>query len=411
MSTKPALRPLDFQPILYEEQQMWLLRDPLRLTDRQLIFPQALAQLLPFIDGTRVVEEIHDDFCHYLNQQVDYDVIVSTLTQLDEACLLENDRARKAKQRKQQQYRSLEARPPALAGITYPADPVHLATFLRQYEEECGNPDGAESWQGRAIVSPHIDYERGGPVYAGVWSRAQAAIAAADLILIFGTDHNGGLGTISLTPQPYATPFGVLPSDREIVEKLSAAIGPENAFDLELNHLEEHSVELSAVWLHYVYHRLGQSPAPMVPILCGSFQHFVSNGHHPAEDEGLNAFVTALQEETAGRKVLAVASVDLAHVGPNFGDSFVIGPAHRRRLAESDKSLIAAVSEGDHARFYEEIAGIQDRNRICGFSSTYLMLRYLENEEPLHGVEVAYEHCPADAQDTSLVSICGLLLA
>jgi hypothetical protein len=35
------------------------------------------------------------------------------------------------------------------------------------------------------------------------------------------------------------------------------------------------------------------------------------------------------------------------------------------------------------------------------------LLRYLEQSQ---GREVAYRHCPADAQDTSLVSICGLLL-
>jgi hypothetical protein len=35
------------------------------------------------------------------------------------------------------------------------------------------------------------------------------------------------------------------------------------------------------------------------------------------------------------------------------------------------------------------------------------MLRYLGNEE---GREIAYAHCPADEEEMSIVSICGLLL-
>jgi hypothetical protein len=69
--------------------------------------------------------------------------------------------------------------------------------------------------------------------------------------------------------------------------------------------------------------------------------------------------------------------------------------------------LLRAVSAGDHARFFEEIARAHDRHRICGFSATYLMLRYLEATQ---GAVVAYEHCPADDEDNSLVSICGVLL-
>lgn len=388
---------------------MWLLRDPLQLSKKQLIVPHALAQMLLLMDGTRSAEEIHAAFCTQVGEEVDVAIVTSTLDQLDEACLLDNERARAAQVEALEAYRAQPFRPPALADVSYPADPQVLATFLKAYGQE-DDLDGWEEWSGRAVVSPHIDYERGGKVYARVWQRARAAVAEADLVLVFGTDHNGGLGTITLTEQPYATPFGVLPAEEGLVAALAEAMGPEHAFGLELNHRQEHSVELSAVWLHHVYRELGKEPAPMVPILCGSFQHFVSNGHHPAVDERLNAFVERLQEETAGRRVLAVASVDLAHVGPAFGDPAPMNAERRARLSESDRRLIAAINRGDHRRFYDEIAAVHDRNRICGFSSTYLMLRYLEQEEPVKGTEVAYEHCPADEEDRSLVSICGVLL-
>ncbi len=405
MSTKPTLRLLDFQPVIYQGQQLWLLRDPMQLSEQQLFLPTPLAIMLSLMDGTRDLQQLHRDFCIEVGELVPFEVVQETIDALDSAYLLDNERSRQAMQRELAAFRSQPHRPPALAGLGYPGNPRELSQFLESYSD--GHVNGHQEWRGRAIVSPHIDYQRGGPVYAQVWQQAAGAVAAADLVLIFGTDHNGGLGTVTLTQQPYATPYGTLPAEPELVNKLAAALGPEKAFELELNHREEHSIELSAVWLHHTYQRLGQEPAPMVPILCGSFHHFVHNGHHPADDEMLNAFVRTLQEETAGRNVLAVASVDLAHVGPNFGDPFPIDSQRQEMLTSSDRRLVAAINKGDHAAFYKEIASVGDGNRICGFSSLYLMLRYLDGAQ---GVEVAYQHCPADENDTSFVSICGLLL-
>jgi AmmeMemoRadiSam system protein B len=245
---------------------------------------------------------------------------------------------------------------------------------------------------------------RGGPVYARVWSAARAAVAEADLVLMFGTDHNGGLGSLTLTRQRYATPFGVLPTDLAVVDQLAEAIGEEAAFDLELNHRQEHAIELSAVWCHAI---APENPPPLVPVLCGSFNHFVSNGGHPAQDETIGRFLTALQAATAGKKVLAVASVDFAHVGPEFGDAYVMDGPRRARLRAQDEALLGAISCGDAEQFYQQIAAVEDSNRICGFSSIYLLLRYLGS---LQGETVAYAHCPADDADTSLVSIAGMLL-
>ncbi len=411
MSDKPILRPLDFQPVTHMGQQMWLLRDPLQLSPQQLIVPPALAQMLMFCDGAHTRRQIHDAFCQLVGEQVEYEIIGNALDQLDEALLLENERSRQAQQALLDDYRAQPHRPPALADLSYPADPVELTKLFNDY----GADDDLNDWQlwhGRAIISPHIDYQRGGPVYAKVWRRAAAAVLEADLILIFGTDHNGGYGTFTLTRQPYATPYGVLPTDLDLIDKLAAAIGPENAFAEELHHRAEHSVELSAVWLHHIYQQAGVAPKPMVPILCGSFHHFVANGSHPAEDDLLETAVAALRRETAGKKVLAVASVDLAHVGPNFGDAFPMDAPRRAALQVADDNLIQAVLRGDAADFYDQIAAVQDRNRICGFSSIHTMLRYLDSGEDRQttGQQIAYDHCSADPEDTSLVSICGLLL-
>jgi len=389
---------------------MWLLRDPWQLSDRQLVFPQALAQMLLFCDGTRTPEEIHSALSNHLGTTVPFHVIEDTLTQLDLACLLVNDRFEAERRARLEEYRAQPFRPPALADLSYPGAPEELTALLREYGD--GEDTDERDLPGRnttlrGVVSPHIDYQRGGPVYARVWRRAAPAILDADLVLIFGTDHNGGPGSVTLTRLPYATPYGVLPADLSLIDRLAAALGPEAAFAEELNHRQEHSVELSAVWLHHVFHEAGAPPCPMVPILVGSFHHFVTGAGHPSQDARLEGFLEALQRETTGRRVLVVGSVDLAHVGPAFGDSFGMDATRRTQLRAEDANLIAAIGRGDAAGFYQRVAAVEDRNRICGFSPLYLMLRFLG---PVRGQQVAYQHCPADAADTSLVSICGLLL-
>ena len=400
---RPLLRPLDFQPVLYQGQPMWFLRDPLQLSDQQLFMPEAIAPLLTLIDGRRTQMEIHSAFCQLVGTSLDSAVTLEAIERLNDALLLENERSQRALQVRLDEYRSQAYRPPALAGNGYPADPEALAEYLEGFARGGAIP----AWHGRGLVSPHIDYARGGQVYSQVWAAAEASILEADLVLIFGTDHYGGPGTVTLTKQAYATPYGALPADLDLVGRLAATLGEDAAYAEELHHRSEHSVELSAVWLHHIFHKAGKEPCPVVPILVGSFHHFVMNGRKPADDSRLNVFLETLQQETSGRHVLAVASVDLAHVGPNFGDEFVMDRLRRESLAEQDQQLIAAALDGDAESWYSQIAAVGDRNRICGFAPTYLMLRYLGKS---NGLQIAYDQCTADNQDTSLVSICGLLI-
>ncbi len=405
-TTTPRLRPLDFQPVFHQGERMWLLRDPLQLSPRQLIFPQALAQLLLFCDGKHTSDQIVEAVALQSGISLPIDVVEDALQQLDDAYLLDNDRSAAAKADAVAAYRAQPFRPPALAGLSYPEDPDELSHLFARYGAAAPT-NSAPSTALRALVSPHIDYQRGGPVYAQVWRQAAPALDSYDLVVILGTDHNGSSGSVTLTHLPYATPYGVLPGAPALVEQLATLIGPEAAFAEELNHRQEHSIELSAVWLHHHYHLMGVTPVPMLPILVGGFHHFVANGHTPAADHTVEQFVDALRQATAGQRVLVVASVDLAHVGPQFGDSFHMDSGRRAALRQEDRAIISRVLDGDANGFYNEIARVNDANRICGFAPLYYMLRYLDGAE---GIQVAYDHCAADAEDASLVSICGLLL-
>lgn len=337
-------------------------------------------------------------------------MLESALETLDDAYMLDNARFQQKHAEVIADFRTTNFRPMALAGQNYSKDLAELANQFADYGKQDSPAAIAlwDDWSGRAIVSPHIDYQRGGAVYAQTWARAKKAVAEADLVLMFATDHKGGLGSLTLTEKPYETPYGILPTDLELIRKLATAIGKQDAYRLELNHRKEHSVELSAVWLHHIAHQVRpNNPPPMVPLLIGSFHHFVTGKGHPTQDHKMMQFLKMLTAATAGKRVLSVASVDLSHVGPEFGDNYVMDERKRTELVKSDASLIEAVIAGDEERFYQEIASIHNQNKVCGFSPLYLMLKFLGKTA---GKQIAYEHCPADPDDESLVSICGLLL-
>lgn len=393
------------QPIFHNGQRMWLLSDPLQLSERQLLLPPVLARLLVYCDGRHTVEQMRRALSRDLGESVPLAPVADTLRQLDEAYLLENGRSAAAVDGLRVAYRAQAVRPAMHAGRGYPSD----ARALRRQFERYGAADveGAATvapWYGRGVISPHIDYQRGGPVYAQVWRRAAAAVQAADLVLMFGTDHRGGPASLTLTPLPYATPYGVIPTDTELVDALAETIGPENAYRLELNHRDEWAIELSAVWLHHA--RQGEM-CPMVPVLVGSFYHLTPYGH-PQQDENFMSFIDTVRDLTRNRRVLAVASVDYSHVGPAFDQPDRIMDATRRAaLTDYDAGMRQTILAGDADGFYNYIAPSRNDTNICGFSSIYLLLQYLQATS---GIEVAYTHCSADAADESLVSIGGMLL-
>ena len=256
------------------------------------------------------------------------------------------------------------------------------------------------------LLSPHIDYPRGGAVYAQLWKRAAQIVQEAELVILLGTDHYGS-DLFTLTRQHYATPYGVLPTATTIVDQLAAVIGAEAAFAGELRHRGEHSLELVAVWLHHM--RAGQ-PCDVVPILCGGFHRFFQNGQTPAQDALINTVVDILHRVSQGRRTVVIASGDLAHVGPAFGGEplTVTGRTH---LRAADEQLIKHMIQGDVEGFYGAIRTVRDANNVCGVAPIYLTMRTLETGHPtaLRGQHIGYATCPADEQGTSVVTVGGML--
>jgi AmmeMemoRadiSam system protein B len=223
-------------------------------------------------------------------------------------------------------------------------------------------------------------------------------------VIMFGTDHQGSAGTLTLTRQSYATPWGVIPTDAPVVDALARALGEEASLAEELHHRGEHSIELAAAWLHFV--RDG-APVHMVPILCGHFGTFVEGHLDPAKHEPFAVAVRVLREVMHSRKTLVVAAADLAHVGPAFGDPYGLDFIGKAQVRNADERLLETVYAGDARAFFEQLQAEGDRRHVCGLPPIYLTLRLLDEAQ---GEPAGYALCPADVQGTSVVTIAGVLL-
>jgi len=408
---KARLRMLDFRPIEYEGETYLMLRDPLLLSENSMMVPQPFIPLLALCDGTRTVAGLRASLALRHSLFLSQDHISQMLEILDGAFLLDNQRYKQARQQALIDFRQAEFRQPTSSGQSYPENVDALTAYLDNFfsdldkegssgillkrEEKENNPNHVI----RGLVSPHIDYERGGRVYAQVWGQAAQAARKADLAIIFGTDHFSEGLPISLTRQNYATPYGVLPTETRIVDELAAVIGQESAFAGELHHRGEHSIELAAVWLHYIR---GGKPIPMIPILTGSFDAANKLG----DRDLIEGILEVLKKEIRHKNVLVVAAGDLSHIGPAF-ESPPVDPGKLIQLKAADDELINAICRGDADAFYNSILRIQDANNVCGTSPIFMTLRLLN---PVQGEKLGYAVCSADENQTSVVTICGTVL-
>lgn len=400
---RPRVRALEPHWVDHQGEKLLVLRDRVGLFDEPVAVPPVVGFILSLCDGARDEDEIRGRLAKEIGEEVGADQLASILDELEKGLILEGPACEAAQQRFIEEFRSAPSRPCALAGGVYPLEAGELRRTLAGYGKDEREPPSAYDGDVRAIVSPHIDYARGGRTYHRVWTRAAEAVRNADVLVVFGTDHAGGPGTVTLTRQSYDTPFGPLETDRPVVDALVEAIGEEAAFGEELHHRREHSIELAAMWAASL---LGERRPTLVPILCGSFHAYTSGLADPAGGARFAATIDALKAATAGRRVVAVAAADFAHVGPAFGDRAPLDAAAKEKLRADDEKLVHAAAWGRADEFFGLLRGEGDSRRICGLPPIYLMLRLLGDGR---GEAVRYEQCPADQNGGSVVSVAGML--
>jgi AmmeMemoRadiSam system protein B len=233
----------------------------------------------------------------------------------------------------------------------------------------------AEAEPLKAIVSPHIDYDRGARAYAHAY-KALAEAAPADTYVIIGIAHQPSSTPYAATRNAFSTPLGRVEVDAELLDTIEGEY-PGDLYADEGLHIAEHSVELQVVMLQAV---LEGRPFRIVPLLASSFDQFVEGDGAPARLAEVDGMVKGLKRvlNVDDRRVCLIAAADLAHVGHQFGDPGGLTSATCAVVETGDRASLAALERGDAAAFLDSIARDKEFRKVCGVPALYTMLLALD---------------------------------
>ena len=378
---KPKLRPVEMFPVQTTAGQQFLLRDPQRLSTREVIVPPDVAFLLTQFDGTRTVREAQVSYVRRFGSLITTDRINDLLRQIDEALLLDTERFRKFAAETEEKFRAQPTRVAAHAGQSYPEG---AAAFIQTWQPrlEAATPptDFALDERRPALIAPHYDMNGAAEAYTAACALLQQ-VPQPDVVVILGTAHNARQSPFILTRKPFETPFGALETDPSLIDALAepAQFDP---FADEFVHRDEHSIEFQAALLHFLY-RDADEPPRIVPILCGGYHRRNGGFVNPADVEPVNTFLTTLHDILAAddRRIALIASADLSHIGARFGQPPPLTQAHLDMARRHDMAVLDRAMRGDTANLYFTIAEVKDRYNVCGFPCIYALLRTLPIKE------------------------------
>jgi AmmeMemoRadiSam system protein B len=431
--SKPRLRNVEVLPA--PDDKGIYIRDPLGYCAHPIGLSAGAIHVLRCLDGEHSVREIQFEIARSTGAVVHSEQIEKLIAALDEHHLLEGEGFEAHRAGVEREFRESAVRTAAFAGQSYPDDAAELRAWLSSFFTEKNGPGSMPTAQRgadelasaasataatgaanavsaapanvspahdpvRAIVAPHIDLRRGGPCYAHAYKELVERCTARTFVIL-GVAHAGAENLFAATRKDFVTPFGGISTDRELLDEIAARLPFDITAD-EIAHRSEHSIEFQALFLQ---HLLGNSIA-IVPILVGGFHEMLAAGQRPEDDARVAAFIDALRRalDRRGNDAAVIASVDLAHVGPRFGDSDALGPAFLAHVENEDRVFLDAASARDADRLLQEITKNGDARRVDAFPALYTLLRAIPFRE---GRLLRYEQA-IDEQAQSTVTFASL---
>jgi len=398
----PKLRNgLEALPFEHSGKKMILLRDRIGYAKEQLAFSPPAVSIIAKMDGGNSLRDIQAEFMRETGQLVHIEELSSLVQTLDEHLFLDTEKFREYAAGEIAAFLDSPVRKMRHAGQSYPREPEKLRSLLDSFFElENGgpglpNPANSQRKKIVGLVAPHIDLNAGGACFAHAY-KAAAESESPDTWIILGTGHDPVDNCFALTVKDFETPFGNIPCDSELCSELLRAAN----FDLragEYNHRIEHTIEFQAVFLAFMNRR-----ARIVPILC-SF----GTEEWSSSKNFVDSFARKLRELTfdENRSVGILASVDLAHVGPRYGDIFQPDRATIAHNMNSDADLLRMLETCRADAFIDRINRDANSRKICGVAPLYVLAKVLEGRAK--GVTLSHSHAVVD-ENGSFVTFAGM---
>lgn len=151
----------------------------------------------------------------------------------------------------------LHVRPPAVAGLFYPANPAALDEMVHDLLEPTPRLPAACP---KALVVPHAGYVYSGPTAARAYARLEPHAARIERVVLVGPAHRVAVdGVVSPGARAMRTPLG------EVAVDLAALDRVPDVRPSSIAHAQEHCLEVQLPFLQIVLPR-----AKVVPLLVGN---------------------------------------------------------------------------------------------------------------------------------------------
>ncbi|MCH2148249.1 MAG: AmmeMemoRadiSam system protein B [Phycisphaerales bacterium] len=387
----PHLRPIQPIPVTQESTQLILLRDPLMLAEQATAVPPPAMQALQLCDGQHSIDSIASGV------QQNRDVIEKLILQLDSHGLLWGPGFKELETKKMQTLKDAGAFPvrgTTPMGTDVDAIQKQFALWLDETE------DPEIDFEPTMLFLPQLEYPHTWPIFAACWHALQSA-PAPDRIIVFSNNAHGIGDGIVLTRLGFETPLGRMQPDTELIESLAAACG-ERVFADELDHIANIGIEMQLPWIQQ---RWGDVPVTGVLVpdpIDGLIESDELRIDRPA-------FTGMLRDclATLGGRTLFIASGDLSHVGPQYGEPRPIDDQRRFDVERNDRDLLGHIMSGDVEAFLSAISWTKNPTRWSGAG---VLAALLETCRPQQVELIDYRQA-TNPQNTALVSCGGLAMA
>lgn len=398
-SFKPRLRPVEPFALPDEKGQIGV-RDPSGLSDVVLALSPAALRLIALMDGTRSLDQIAEEFQSQVGQPVAPQTLQGIVTNLEQSLFLEGASFEAKYRHRLDEYRKSNLRTMDHAeslGVTGDGKIFH--SMLGPHEGKGANEPATI----RGLIAPHLDYPRGAPCYGPAYAAIRRR-TPPQRIIILGTNHSGRSTGVVATGCDFQTPLGVSRCDREFLQSLEARCGDLRTY--ELDHKNEHSVELQVAWLQFLY---GSQNFSIVPILCPDPCGAARTAPIDGKGVDLKNFAGALSQLIADdpTDTLVVAGADFSHVGSSFGDDRNLDDAFLEEVRQADRRALDYLELGDPAGFVQCIARQDNPTRICSAGCMFVLAAAL----PRARGQVVRYHQAVDREAQVCVTCAAVVFA
>jgi MEMO1 family protein len=412
----PAFRRgLEAIEIEHEGKPMILLRDHEGLLAQPLAITPAAFFIAMMLNGQTRADEISQVLSKSTGQLVSTDQIHNVIREFEKMELIETPAVQEKRRQVVVDFINNPVRPAYLKNTAYPEGMLDLAVQFGKYFNDPSGPgkqaatSPSRLMSALGVVSPHIDFHRGGPAYAWTY-QALSECPPPDIVVALGVAHMSPNSPWVMTPKAFETPYGPLAANEDVYKEIAASLWY-NVREEEAVFRTEHSLEFQAVWLKYLWR--DKAPA-WVPILCSSFDRFCDTRAPSSiatiEDALQKIGASLLKRHQSGQRVMILAGVDMAHVGARFGDEMEMTSDIRAKIEKEDRDSINHLLSRDADAFYLSVVKDNHWRKWCGLSALYTSIRLiniLAQGKPVESSLLTY----AQAEDPvgGVVSFAGMI--